>query len=417
MSDLQRVRGTQDLLPPEKSKSSLVVNTARDHAERYGFAEVELPIFESIDVFKRPIGETTDVVAKELYTFADRGGDELALRPEGTAGLVRAYVQNGLAQHGISKLFYAGPMFRYERPQKGRQRQFTQFGCEMIGAGHHHADVEMMALGADIIQGLGLADDVTLTINTLGDADSRHAYRTALVDYLTPYSNDLSEDSQRRLEQNPLRILDSKDSGDRDIIQNAPVYTDYWNDTSREFFDGVQQGLTHAGIAYTVNPALVRGLDYYTHTVFEFITDKLGSQGTVLAGGRYDGLVKRMGGADTPAVGMAGGLERMMLMVANGMPKRPTVAVIPLGEQAEKQAWGILSTVRGAGLCAEMTYTGNMKKRLKQADKIGATHAIIVGEDEIANGVATVRNLTTGEQTQQPLSDLKNWANTLTESQ
>lgn len=412
MSKLQRVRGTHDLLSSDKSKSRKVVETARDYAERYGFSEVELPIFESKTVFERPIGEATDVVAKELYVFQDRSQEDLALRPEGTAGLVRAYVENGLAQHGVNKLFYSGPMFRYERPQKGRQRQFTQFGCEMIGAGHYHADVDILCLGHDILNALGVGRHVTLQINTLGDTESRHAYRTALVDYLTPYEHELSQDSQRRLTKNPLRILDSKDTNDQKILENAPKYDDYWNDESRTFFDGVQNGLAQNNIEYTINPALVRGLDYYNHTVFEFITDTLGAQGTVLGGGRYDGLVERMGGASTPAVGFAGGVERLMLMIEQGVTKRPTVAVIPLGHDAEQKAWDILSTLRNGGICAEMAYTGSMKKRMKQADKIGANYVIIMGDDELEKGVVTVRDLKTGDQSEHAIAQMAQWAKT-----
>lgn len=413
MSKLQRVRGTHDLMPNDKAKSRQIVETARNYAQRYGFSEIELPIFEAKAVFERPIGETTDVVAKELYVFQDRGGEDLALRPEGTAGMVRAYLENGLAQHGVNKLFYGGPMFRYERPQKGRQRQFTQFGCEMIGTGHYNADVDMVCLGYDIINALGIGADVTLEINTLGDIDSRNAYRTALVDYLTPYENELSADGQRRLHKNPLRILDSKDENDQKILWHAPKYDAYWNADSRAFFDGVQNGLTTNGITYTVNPTLVRGLDYYNHTVFEFITHTLGAQGTVLGGGRYDGLVQRMGGPPTPAVGFAGGVERLMLMIEQGVLTPHTVAVIPIGQEAEKQAWSVLKTLRSVGLCAEMAYTGNIKKRMKQADKIQATCVVIFGEDELANNTVTVRDLQTGKQYMLSIKDIEQFGDLL----
>ena len=413
---LQRVRGTQDLLADDKAKFRKVMETARDVSERYGFSEVELPIFESTDVFKRTVGETSDIVTKEMYTFNSRSDEELTLRPEGTAGVARAYIQNGLAQHGVSKFFYGGPMFRYERPQKGRQRQFTQFGCEMIGAGDYKADVDLLCLSRDILQALGVWGNVTLELNSLGDLDSRTAYRNALIDYLTPYKNDLSQDSQTRLHQNPLRVLDSKDENDKKIVSNAPKYDDFLNDDSRRFFDGVQNGLTQNGVNFTLNPQLVRGLDYYDHTVFEFITHTLGAQGTVLGGGRYDGLVKQLGGAPTPAVGFAAGVERLALMIDSGVPKRQTIAVIPMGDSAETKAWQILADIRNTGLCAEMAYSGNMKKRMKQADKIGATHALILGDDELAKNVVTLRNLQSGEQSEMPIAELSKWSKSLKDS-
>ena len=413
---LQRVRGTQDLLPEDKAKFRKVVETARDVAECYGFAEIELPIFESTDVFKRTVGETSDIVTKEMYTFNSRSDEELTLRPEGTAGVARAYIQNGLAQHGVSKFFYGGPMFRYERPQKGRQRQFTQFGCEMIGAGDYKADVDLLCLSRDILTALGVWGDVTLELNSLGDLDSRTAYRTALIDYLTPYKNELSADSQTRLHQNPLRVLDSKDENDKKIVVDAPKYDAYLNDDSRRFFDGVQNGLTQNGVNFTINPQLVRGLDYYDHTVFEFITDTLGAQGTVLGGGRYDGLIKQLGGAPTPAVGFAAGVERLALMLDSGTPKRQAIAVIPMGDSAEQKAWQILADIRNAGLCGEMAYSGNMKKRMKQADKIGATHAVILGDDEIAKEIVTLRDLQSGEQSELPTGKLAEWSKSLKDS-
>ena len=415
MSTLQRVRGTQDLLPEEKSKFRKAVETARDIAECYGYGEIELPIFESTEVFKR-VGETTDIVTKEMYTFTSRSEEELTLRPEGTASVARAYIQNGLAQHGVSKFFYTGPMFRYERPQKGRQRQFTQLGCEMIGAGHHNADVDMLCLGRDILHALGIWGDVTLHLNSLGDADSRTAYRNTLIDYLTPYENELSEDSKTRLHKNPLRVLDSKDANDQKIVADAPKYDAFLNDDSKRFFDGVQNGLTQNNIDFTINPTLVRGLDYYDHTVFEFITDTLGAQGTVLAGGRYDGLIKQLGGAPTPAVGFAAGVERLALMIDSGVAKRPAIAVIPMGELAEQQAWGILQTIRNTGLCAEMAYSGNMKKRMKQADKINATFAMILGDDEIAKNVVTIRDLQSGEQSEIAIDTVADWSKSFKDS-
>src|SRR3954466_14654703 len=307
MPPLQPARGTQDLLPEIARRHRRVSQAARAAAELYGFAETATPIFEFTQVFTRPIGEHTDIVSKEMYTFTDRGGEEVTLRPENTAGVVRAVLSNGLTQSTPLKFFYSGPMFRYERPQKGRFRQFHQIGVELLGVAQPQADIEVIALGHRILKGLGIADRVVLELNTLGDPESRAAYRGALVDYFSSRVSELSEDSRRRLERNPLRILDSKDPADQRINSEAPDFEQYLNEASREFFGGVRDGLDALGIAYRLNPRLVRGLDYYTHTVFEFVTTDLGAQGTVLAGGRYDGLVGGVGGAGGPGGGWGGG--------------------------------------------------------------------------------------------------------------
>src|SRR5467141_2704722 len=288
MRALQSVRGTQDLLPDAARRHRRVIETARAVAELYGFAETATPIFEFTEVFELPIGETTDIVSKEMYTFTDRGGEEVTLRPENTAGVVRAVLSNGLTQATPLKFFYCGPMFRYERPQKGRFRQFHQIGVELLGVAQPQADIEVIALGQRILKALGIADRIVLELNTLGDPESRTAYRDALVGYFSARVSELSEDSRRRLERNPLRILDSKDPGDQRIAIEAPNFASYLNEASLDFFARVRDRLA---IAYRLNPRLVRGLDYYTHTVFEFVTTDLGAQGSVLAGGRYDGLV------------------------------------------------------------------------------------------------------------------------------
>jgi histidyl-tRNA synthetase len=320
------------------------------------------------------------------------------LRPENTAGICRALVSNGLTQSLPQKVFYAGPMFRYERPQKGRYRQFHQIGAELIGSAEPLADAEIIALGWDILNALNIAADVILELNTLGDAESRAAYRDALVAYFASHRAELSADSQARLDKNPMRILDSKDAGDRALLGAAPTIEPYLTAAAAGFYSDVKLNLGRLGVPFRENPRIVRGLDYYSHTAFEFVTTRLGAQGTVMAGGRYDGLVAEMGGPQTPAVGWAAGIERLaMLLDAAPAPSRP-VAVIPMGDAAEAAAIGVLQTLRRAGIRAEMAYRGNMKRRLERANKTAARFAIIIGENELARGVAAVKNLTTGTQ-------------------
>ena len=300
---IQPARGTRDIYGEELRAFSFVERTAKELAERYGYGEIRTPVFEFTEVFSRGIGEATDVVSKEMYTFTDRGGESLTLRPEGTAGAVRAFISEGMEQNQPVKLFYSGSMFRYERPQKGRYRQFNQIGVELLGASSPQADIEVLSLAWEFLKALGLKDFIRLELNTLGDLESRAAYREALVSYFSAHKDELSEDSLNRLDKNPLRILDSKDERDKKIVEGAPEMTAYLNEESREFFETVQEGLKALDIPYTVNPRLVRGLDYYRHTVFEFITESLGTQGTVLGGGRYDGLVQELGGSQTPGIG------------------------------------------------------------------------------------------------------------------
>lgn len=398
MPAYQPVRGMQDMLPEDYRRFRHVVDTARAVAGRYGFEHADTPIMEVTDVFARSMGETSDVVSKEMYSFEDRGGENVTLRPEGTAGMVRAFISNGLQNQVPWKVFYAGPMFRYERPQKGRYRQFHQIGVELIGVETPVADIEVIATGAHILSALGLGDKITLELNTLGDLESRATYREALVAYFTGHVDKLSEDSRVRLQRNPLRILDSKDEGDKALVVNAPRFDDYLNDYSLSFFARVCEGLEAIGVPYVRNQTLVRGLDYYTHTTFEFTTTALGAQGTVLAGGRYDGLVEQLGGPKLPGIGWGSGIERLM-MLAEQAPAAPRpVALIPLGEVAERKGLVLAEQLRRAGLYVEMGYSGNLKRRLQRADKQNATHAVILGEDELANGVVTVRDLTSGEQ-------------------
>jgi histidyl-tRNA synthetase len=407
MAQLQAVRGTQDLLPAEARRHRTVIETARKISERYGFGEIVTPIFEFTEVFSRPIGETTDVVSKEMYTFKDRGGEEITLRPEYTAGIARAVLSNGLTQSTPLKFFGAGPMFRYERPQKGRYRQFHQIDAELIGAAQPQADVEVIAMGAAILDELGVLKSCRLELNTLGDTPSRTAYRAALVEYFTQHLDKLSDESRDRLGRNPLRILDSKDEGDKAIVAGAPSFSDYLTDDAKAFFDQVKRGLDALGIAYELNPRLVRGLDYYCHTAFEFITTELGAQGTVLGGGRYDGLMGMMGGPELPAVGWAGGIERLAMLIAEpAAPARP-IAVIPVGDAAELEALKLTQRLRGLGHVVDLGYGGNVGKRMKRANKIEARIALVLGEDELARGAVTFRDLDAGSQEEVPLDGLE----------
>ncbi|MCC6717823.1 MAG: histidine--tRNA ligase, partial [Acetobacteraceae bacterium] len=336
----------------------------------------------------------------------DRGGESLTLRPEATAGICRALVTNGLTQSLPQKVFYTGPMFRYERPQKGRYRQFHQIDVEVLGSAEPLADAEVIACGWAILRALGVADDVVLELNTLGDRDSRLAYRAALIEYFSAHRAELSEDSRLRLERNPLRVVDSKDQGDRAIVANAPTIHPYLNAPSAAFYAKLREHLARIGVPVVENPRIVRGLDYYSHTAFEFVTSRLGAQGTVLGGGRYDGLVEEMGGPHTPCVGWAAGVERLAMLLAQPPAAPAGIAVIPAGEALEGAALDIVQTLRTAGIRAEMAYRGNLKRRLERANKTGAHTAIIIGESEAARGVAQVKNLGTGEQSEVPLAEL-----------
>src|SRR5215210_5692551 len=382
MTTLQPVRGTQSLLGEDADRLAAVV-AAFDRVRRlFGFQRVEVPVIEPTAVFARSIGETTDIVSKEMYSFEDRGGDSITLRPEFTAGIARAYISEGWQQHAPLKLATHGPAFRYERPQKGRFRQFHQLDAEVIGAGEAAADVEILCLGDQLLRELGIVGGVTLELNTLGDPETRNAWRAALVDYFGSHRGDLSEDSVARLERNPLRIIDSKDPKDRAIAASAPPIDDYLTSEAADFFAQVTAGLDAARVAWTRSPGLVRGLDYYRHTAFEYVTDRLGAQGTVIAGGRYDGLIEALGGPHTPAVGWAAGIERLAMMIGEPEREKPSVAVVPLGERAEAEAQRIAAGLRREGIAADMAYRGNMKKRLSRANAIGAAYALIIGDDE-----------------------------------
>jgi histidyl-tRNA synthetase len=399
MTPLQPARGTHDLIGEEFRRHAHVIDTARRIAVTYGFAEWATPIFEDTRVFARSLGDTSDVVTKEMYTFADRGGESVTLRPENTAGICRALVSNGLTQTLPQKVFYAGPMFRYERPQKGRYRQFHQIGAELIGSAEPLADAEVIALGLHILSALGFTSaDVVLELNTLGDAASRDAYRAALVAHFGAHRDALSEDSRTRLERNPLRILDSKDARDAPFIATAPAIHHHLTAAAREFYDGVRRHLDTFGVPFRENPRIVRGLDYYSHTAFEFVTTRLGAQGTVMAGGRYDGLVAEMGGPPTPAVGWAAGVERLAMLLAGAPPQPRPVAVLPVGETSEPQALALLQELRGNAIPAEMAYRGNLKRRMERANRIGARFAVFVVPDLINAGLVQLKDLDGGTQ-------------------
>ncbi|MCH7796662.1 MAG: histidine--tRNA ligase [Proteobacteria bacterium] len=398
MSALQPVRGTRDIMPEEMRRQRRVVETACELAARYGYLEMSTPIFEFTDVFRRPLGETSDVVSKEMYTFTDRGDEGLTLRPEATAAVCRAFLSEGLTQQLPCKFFCHGPMFRYDRPQKGRWRQFHQINVELIGVSEPLGDVETIALAVDILEALGVLGKTTLELNSLGDPASRKAYRAVLIEYFNDHRDRLSPDSRARLTRNPLRILDSKDKGDRRVCTGAPVLADYLNQQSIDFFAKVRQDLEALDIAYSLNTHLVRGLDYYTHTIFEFTTEELGAQGSVLGGGRYDGLIELLGGPPTPGVGWAGGIERLAMLLES-VPAAPrAIVVVPIGAAAEAPALTLTRRLRLAGFTVELGFSGNVGKRLRRANKLSARAAVLLGEDELAQNAATVRDLESGEQ-------------------
>jgi len=396
-SKVQPVRGTRDLLGEEKRRHAYVMTQAQHAASLFGCEEIETPMFEDTGVFYR-LGESSDIVTKETYTFEDRGGSSLTLRPEGTAPVARALITNALTQSLPAKFFYGGPMFRYERPQKGRHRQFTQVGVEIFGLNSYHGDIEAIQIAENFLHRLGLRDHLSLELNSLGDATSRDQYREKLVAYFSRYKNDLSEDSQRRLDQNPLRILDSKDEGDRKLLKDAPLYGDSLTVEAQTFFDQVLKTLNTLGIQYHHNPHLVRGLDYYCHTAFEYVSTDLGAQGTVLAGGRYDGLVKNLGGPEVSDVGWAAGVDRLALLLDGDFKAPRPVVILPMGESSEAKSFEIASLLRAQNIVTETIYGGNLGKRLKKATKANAHTALIIGDDELAQNQAQVRVLDQGKE-------------------
>lgn len=380
----QAIRGTQDIFGPDAEAFGFVVETFERVRRLYRFARAEMPVFEKTQVFSRSLGETTDVVSKEMYSFDDRGGESLTLRPEFTAGIARAYLTNGWQQFAPLRLATHGPLFRYERPQKGRYRQFHQLDAEVIGSAEPETDVELLCLADHLLHELGIAEGVTLQLNTLGDAASREAWRTALIGYFRDHRADLSEDSQDRLERNPLRILDSKDPRDKPFTADAPRIDDFLSAQAQDFFGRVTSGLDAAGVAWVRAPALVRGLDYYRHTAFEFVTDRLGAQGTVLGGGRYDGLIEALGGPHTPAVGWAAGIERLAMLVGNKPPLPADVVIAVEDDAALTAAMAAMAALRRAGLAAEMVATGSPRKRYDKATRIPAS---VLAALTLADGV------------------------------
>lgn len=412
-SKTQALRGMQDFLGPSSLLYRFLEHTAFATAQKYGYQEIRTPLLESSAVFYRTLGETSDAVTKETYTFLDRGGDSVTLRPEGTAPVVRALISNGLTHELPLKFFYSGPMFRYERPQKGRYRQFHQVGVEAMGFDDPHTDVETIALGYQVLSRLGLNHRVSLEINTLGDQESRNLHRQAFIDFLMPHKNSLSPDSQLRLEKNPLRILDSKSAQDQELIQTAPKLIDYLNPISKQFFSEVLQGLQALKIPYTVNDRLVRGFDYYNHTVFEFTTQELGAQSAVLSGGRYNGLVELMGGPATACVGWGAGIERLLLMLdSQSQPlfsSAKKIAILPMDSTQINFALQIAQDLRllpQDNLAIELFSQGKLGKRLQKINKKQFHLAAILGETEISSQSVMLKNLNSGEQELCPWTEL-----------
>lgn len=413
MSKIQSIRGMNDLLPAQTPLWQYVERAAAQLLAAYGYQEIRFPILEQTELFKRSIGEVTDIVEKEMYTFEDRNGDSLTLRPEGTAGCVRACEQNGLLFNQTQRLWYAGPMFRHERPQKGRLRQFHQIGVEAFGMLGPDIDAELIFLTARLWRKLGISEHVTLELNSIGSASARAGFKQALVNYLQNYVADLDEDSQRRLHTNPLRILDSKDENTRRILVEAPSFADYLDEESRRHFRGLCALLDAGGVAYRLNPALVRGLDYYGKTVFEWTTDKLGAQATVCAGGRYDGLVEQLGGKPTPAVGFGMGIERLCLLLETcgkipaDIVELPHVYIVAAGERAESAALVMAETLREQLPSLRVLSNcggGSFKSQFKKADKSGAAIALILGDQEVEAGAVNVKWLRDESREQQSVA-------------
>lgn len=408
---IQAIRGMNDLLPDTVVYWQHIEDVARRILSAYGYREIRLPQLEKTELFKRSIGEVTDIVEKEMYTFVDRNGDSLTLRPEGTAGCVRAAIENGMLHNQTHRLWYAGPMFRHERPQKGRYRQFYQIGVETFGLPGPDIDAEIIIMTARLWRELGL-ENLTLEINSLGTVETRNAHRQELVAYLNDHIGQLDDDSRRRLQHNPLRILDSKNADVQKLVAGAPSLIDHLNAESKEHFEQLQAYLDGAGVAFTVNPCLVRGLDYYCLTVFEWTTTALGAQGTVCAGGRYDGLVEQLGGKAVPAAGFALGMERLVELVQqqlqSSLVETLDAYLVLLGDKAKQKGATLAESLRDSGLRVIMHCgDGSLKSQMKKADNSGARYAIILGDDELINGKASVKNLReTGEQIQLSFNDL-----------
>ena len=398
MSKIQSVRGTKDIYSSVMRNYNHIINEARLVSELFGYEEASFPIFEKAEVFSRPLGVASDVVSKETYTFEDRGGEKITLRPEGTAGVIRSIISEGKINDLPLRLFYSGPMFRYERPQKGRLRQFFQIGIESIGNHGPLEDAEVISCGASLLKRLGFQRDCVLNINSLGDAESRALYRKSLVDYFSKNLEKLSKISQSRLSLNPLRILDSKEPQDQEVIFKAPLFSSYLNNLSIDHFEKVKSFLNSSGIEYSHNEKLVRGLDYYSHTTFEFITTRLGSQGTVLGGGRYDGLSEMLGGPSIPAVGFAAGVDRLVMLSANLEESSTILSILPVEEENFEYCYNLLNIFRENDIKCEIFEGGNLSKNLKKISKKNRKLIIIVGDEEIQNKQVILKDLSTGEQ-------------------
>lgn len=412
----QRPKGTNDILPGESEKWQFVEETARLVFNDYQYQEIRTPIFEHYEVISRSVGDTTDIVSKEMYDFHDKGDRHVTLRPEGTAPIVRAYVENKLYGPEFKKpykVYYTGPMFRYERPQKGRLRQFHQLGVEAFGSENPSLDVEVMAMAMDFFKQLGI-NQLRLVINTLGDKETRTNYRQALITYLEAHEEELSEDSRRRLHENPLRVLDSKDRKDQPIVADAPSILDYLSDYAKEYFEGVTKTLEYLNISYEIDHRMVRGLDYYNHTIFEIMSDApgMGAQTTICGGGRYDGLVEELGGPETPGIGFAMGIERILLTLEQEDVMIPSAAsldayVVGLGEATNMESLKVVQAIRGFGFSADRDFMGRKAKaQFKTADKEGAKLVLTLGEDELSNGVINVKDSATREEKAFPLTDI-----------
>jgi histidyl-tRNA synthetase len=402
---LQPVRGTKDLIGEEYLKHKYIIDKSSHIAKNYGFQLLATPIIEFTDVFKRTLGETADVVTKEMYSFADRGNESITLRPEFTASIARCFISNGLNHQLPLKFYCHGPLFRYERPQKCRQRQFHQINMESLGASSPYSDCEIIAMAAHILEEIGILQHTELHLNTLGDKESRDNYRKNLVEYFSDYKNELSEDSKIRLIKNPLRILDSKDEIDKKIIASLPAQQ-FLNSKSQEFYGKLKESLQALNIKFIESPKLVRGLDYYNDTVFEFVTTMLGTQGTVLAGGRYDGLIELMGGPNVPAVGFAGGIERLAELIDYKPQEARPISIIALNEEYFKHALQIASLLRRENFTVEISFEGDVSKKMKQANKINSKLAIFIGEEEIKNNMFKVKNLDLREEFNIPSNQL-----------
>ncbi len=394
---LRSIRGIHDGLPDQVRGFQHIEQVARAVFERYAFSEVRLPVLEPTELFVRSIGSATDIVSKEMYAFVDQGGDHICLRPEGTAGAVRAYLQAGLTRSGAQRWYYMGPMFRRERPQKGRLRQFQQIGLEWFGVAGPVEDVELLALATAFLKALGL-DGLRLELNSLGCEQCRPAYRALLVDFLKGIAGDLCETCHERMDKNPMRVLDCKDEHCQHALRDAPEMIGHLCAACANHFERLRQGLDALGLSYEVNPRIVRGLDYYNRTAFEFVTDRLGAQGTVLAGGRYDGLIEELGGPATPAIGFAAGVERLAMLLESPEPRRPDFAVVSLGEQALVWSLEQADWLRAQGFVVVHCGGGGAKRQFKLADREHARYTLVIGEEEMQRGVFTLKDMETGEQ-------------------